>query len=106
MLLSLYHVVTILAGDREADVAFRFALGAWWVFGFKEEKVYHSWVRFWGFWLRFGVFLIYIYAHCAMSVWLQHPLKIGLLFQNYFFFNSQPRCWFEIKTLLKTGIKY
>lgn len=46
MLLSLYHVVTILAGDREADIAFRFALGAWWVFGFKDEKFYHNWVRF------------------------------------------------------------
>lgn len=34
-------------GDQEAGVAFRFTLGAWWVFGFlfKDEEFYHNWVR-------------------------------------------------------------
>lgn len=50
----------------------------------------------WGFLFLFFFFFKYICVHCAMSVWLQHPLKIGLLFWNYF--NSQPRCWFEKNT--------
>lgn len=34
-------------GDQEAGVAFRFARGAWWVFGFvlKDEEFYPNWLR-------------------------------------------------------------
>lgn len=84
-------------GDQEAGVAFRFTLGAWWVFGFlfKDEEFYHNWVR---------DFFNYI-SVCTVQCLSGSSVHWNSVCYFSIFLNSQPRCWFE-KTLLKTGIKY
>lgn len=54
-------------GDQEAGVAFRFTLGAWWVFGFlfKDEEFYHNWVRDF---LIIIIFLCALYNVCLAPV--------------------------------------
>lgn len=77
-------------GDQEAGVTFRFAHGAWWVFDFvfKDEEFYPDWVGM-SFFCCCCCFFLYFRVHYTMSVWLQHPLKFGLLFQ-YFFISHNP----------------
>lgn len=87
-------------GDREADVTFWFALGACWVFVFKDETFYHNWVRFWGlgfFFLRFVCSFLTLFV-CTVQCLSGSSIHWELVCYFRIFFNSQLRCWCEKNT--------